>query len=185
MKVDDTNIEDVKQFVYQGSLVTNNNDCSSEMKQRVCIALGALRGFQKIWNNSAISLKTKLQILQTGVFNVLLYASETWTLRKADVNKLTALKMMCYCRILKIEWFHHVTNEEMRHHIEAWSTIIQWMKRHKLSLYGHICQIKDDFLIKLFMQGNIKDKDKFIYIVLNKSWFTPFLKHFTMDTSII
>ena len=82
MKVDDTNIEDVEQFIYLSSLATNNNDCSSEIKQRISMALGALRGLQKIWNSSAIGLKTKLQILKTSIFSVLLYTSETWTLKK-------------------------------------------------------------------------------------------------------
>ena len=113
VKVDDRNVEDVEQFVYLGSPVTNNNDYSSKIKQRVCMALGALEGLQKIWNSSAIGLKTKLQIIKSSVFSVLLYASETWNLKKADINKLTAFEMMCYCRILKIEWFHHVTNEKV------------------------------------------------------------------------
>ena len=83
VKVDDTNVGDVKQFIYLGSLVMNN-DYSSKIKHRVGMGLGALRGFQKIWNSSAIGLKTKLQILKTSVFNVLLYMSETWTLKKSS-----------------------------------------------------------------------------------------------------
>ena len=110
-------------WILRGSICTcsfvQNNDCSSEIKQRVSMTLGALGGLQKIWNSSAIGLKTKHKILKTSAFSVLLYTSETWTLKKADINKLTAFKMMCYHRILKIEWFHHVTNEEVRHCIEA------------------------------------------------------------------
>ena len=103
---------------------------------------------------------TQLHILKTSVFSVLLYASETWTLKKADVNKLTTSKMMCYCSILKIEWLHHVTNEEVRHHVEASSTIIQWIKICKLSLFGHICQMKDECLIELIVQGYIEGRTK-------------------------
>ena len=94
------------------------------------------------------------------MFSVLLYASETWTLKKADVNKLTAFEMMWYHRILKIEWFHHVTHDEVRHCTEAWSTIIQQIKRHKLSVFCHICWIRDDHLIKLIMQSHIKGRTK-------------------------
>ena len=79
---------------------------------------------------------------------------------KADINKLTAFKMMCYHRILNIKWFHHVTNEEVKYCVEAWSTIIKQIKRCKLSLFGHICQMKDDHLIKLIMQGHIKGRTK-------------------------
>ena len=114
----------------------------------------------KIWNNSAIGLKMKLHVLKTSVFSVLLYTSETWTLKKADINKLTAFKVTCFYRILKIKWFHHVTNEDVKHHIEAWSKIKQQIKRCKLSLFSHIYQMKDDHLIMLIMQGHIEGRTK-------------------------
>jgi len=64
LMINSTRIENVTEFVYLGSLLTWDNDCSKEMKRRIARATGAMAGFQKVWNNMYISVRTKLSIIR-------------------------------------------------------------------------------------------------------------------------
>ena len=95
-------MESVTEFEYLGSLITWDNDGTTEIKRRIRKATGVMAGFRNIWNSKNINLATKLEILKTCVFRVLLYACETWTLKKKDKDILVAFEMRCYRRILHI-----------------------------------------------------------------------------------
>src|SRR5262249_9973599 len=97
-------IENVEKFEYLGSLITWNNSCSEEIKRRIGKVTGAFASLKHIWKSKKLKMENKLKILTTCVFSVLLYASETWTLKEADRKKLLAFEMKCYRRILKINW---------------------------------------------------------------------------------
>src|SRR6218665_2257008 len=84
IKVQDEVIEGVKEFVYLGSLLTWNNDCTKEINRRTAKAKGVMAGLNTIWNSKQISYKTKLNVLKTCVFSTALYACETWTIKKTD-----------------------------------------------------------------------------------------------------
>ena len=79
-------IENVEEFVYLGSLVSWDNDCSKDIQRRIGKATGAFEGFTKVWQSKAIRIQTKTRILSVCVMSVLLYAAETWTLKKRDTN---------------------------------------------------------------------------------------------------
>jgi len=94
----------VKEFVYLGSILTWDNDCSKEIKRRLDKAMGAMAGFSTIWKSRHVSIQVKLKLLYVYVFSVLLYASEIWTLKKLDKDRLLAFEMKCYRWILHIRW---------------------------------------------------------------------------------
>ena len=79
--------------------------------------------------------ENKLKILKTCVFSVLLYASETWTLKEIDKQKLLAFEMKCYRRILRIKWRDMIRNEDIRKKIAKQETIIDIIKKRKLRLF--------------------------------------------------
>src|SRR6218665_1714974 len=88
IKVQHEVIENVKEFVYLGSLPTWNNDCTKEIKRRIAKAKGVMAGLNTIWNSKQISYKTKLNVLKTCLFSTALYACETWTIiKKTDKDK--------------------------------------------------------------------------------------------------
>ncbi len=113
MEIRGRSIENVTEFVYLGSLLTWDNDCNKEIKRRIARASGVMVGFKTIWNSKHISTKTKISIIRTCVMSVLLYACETWTLRKKDKGLLLAFEMKCYRRILHIHWHLKITNVEV------------------------------------------------------------------------
>lgn len=81
-------IENVEQFEYLGSLLTWDNNCTEEIKRRIGKSIGAMSALKHIWKSKKIKIRSKIKILTTCVFSVLLYASETWTLKEADKKKL-------------------------------------------------------------------------------------------------
>ncbi len=86
------NIELVDQFVYLGSLITRDNNCSLEISRRIGIASGVYGELSEIWKNAKISLQNKLKILDSCVMSTLLYACETWTLKKKTNEGLMHLR---------------------------------------------------------------------------------------------
>ncbi len=107
-----------------------------------------MAGFKTIWNSKHISTETKISIIRTCVLSVLLYACETWTLRKKDKDLLLAFEMKCYRRILHIHWHQKITNVEVRIRVGNTRNIVQLIMERKLSLFGHICRMEDKRLVK-------------------------------------
>ena len=153
-------IENVERFEYLGSLLTWDNNCSEEIKRRIGKATGVLASLKHIWNGKRLSIDNKLRILTTCVFSVLLYASETWTLKEADKKKLLAFEMKCYRRILRISWRDMVRNEDIRTRISRPKTILDTIKKRKLGLFGHICRMEDKRLIKHILFSRMDGKSR-------------------------
>ena len=152
----DNTIENVSEFVYLGSLLTAYNDCSKEINRRIAKATGIMAEFKNVWKSKSISVKTKLDIIRTCVLSVLLYACETWTLRKRDKDRLLAFEMRCYRRILNIRWQQKITNEEIRGRIGNITNIVQLVIRRKLRFFGHICRMDDKRLVKNVVFGRME-----------------------------
>ena len=153
LEIGGRSIENVTEFVYLGSLLTWDNDCNKEIRRRIARATGAMAGFKTIWNSRHISTATKISIIRTCVMSVLLYACETWTLRKKDKDLLLAFEMKCYRRMLHIRWQQRITNVEVRRRVGNSRNIIQLIMKRKLSLFGHICRMGDDRLVKSVVFG--------------------------------
>ena len=85
-------IENVEKFEYLGSMLTWDNNCSEEIKRRMGKATGAMASLKHMWNSKKLKLENKLGILIACVFSVVLYVSETWTLKEADREKTIGIR---------------------------------------------------------------------------------------------
>jgi len=142
--VDSSEEENVTEFVYLGSLLTSDGDCSKEIKRRIARATGVMAHFRSTWNSKHISTQTKLSIIRTCVMSVVLYACETWTLRKRDKNALLAFKMQYYKRMLHIRWQLKETNKEIRSRVGTTNNIVGVI---------YICRMGDTRLVKNVVFG--------------------------------
>ena len=136
-----------------GSLITWDNDCSREIKRRIAKATGAMAGFNPIWRSKVIRKSVKLEVLRTCVFSVLLYASETWTMKKEDQRRLLAFEMKGYRRILNIRWQQKISNREVRNRVQATRNIVQRIVERKMNFFGHICRMADNRMVKKVVMG--------------------------------
>ncbi len=160
MEIRGRSIENVTEFVYLGSLMTWDNDCNKEIKRIIARATGVMAGFKTIWNSKHISTETKISISRTCVMSVLLYACETWTLRKKDKYLLLAFEIKCYRRILHIHWHQKITNGEVRRRVGNTRNIVQLIMEMKLSLFGHICRMEDKRLVKGVVFGIMEGRTR-------------------------
>ena len=95
-----------------------------------------------IWKRTGLSLQTKIRLYNALVISVLLYGSETWTLLKADEQRLEAFHMNCQRRILGIRWFHFVTNASVTSQTGEEGLAI-WICRRQLSIFGHVRRLPE------------------------------------------
>ena len=153
-------IENVNEFIYLGSLLTWDNNCSKEIKRRIARAMGTLGGFNKVWSSREIRLEVKLNILKTCVFSTLLYAAETWTIKKEDKDRLLSFEMKCYRRILRIRWQQKITNVEVRRRMKVTTNVMQEVIKRKMTMFGHICRMTRDRRVKKVMEGFMEGNNR-------------------------
>ena len=108
-----------------------------------------------IWNDTNIRIEQKIQLLDASVFSILLYAADTWMLKKADEKRLAAFEMHCYRRLLRIRWQDFQTNESIRRQ----HTIVDTVRRRKLELFGHICRMPDNRTLKRVLFGAVEGRN--------------------------
>ena len=110
LKSKNESIKQVKQFKYLGAIISNDVKDTTEIKHRIACAKGAFHKLKTVLTNSKISLKTKLQLINTYVLSALLYACESWTLDMECQKRIEAFEMWIYRRLLKIPWTAKTSN---------------------------------------------------------------------------
>ncbi|XP_023225221.1 uncharacterized protein LOC111626155 [Centruroides sculpturatus] len=118
-------IENVESFTYLGRKLTYNLDCKNKIAIRIAKAKTTLKAMDKIWKSKAISLQTKLKVLNTCIFSCMLYACETWVMTKDMESKILEFEEDCYRKILQIGWMQKVTNEELYNRIYMKKNLLQ------------------------------------------------------------
>ena len=160
IQINGQKLECVDQFVYLGSLITKDNDCSKEIRRRIAIATGNFGALNEIWKSGDVSIKIKLMLLEACVISAVMYACETWTLKKIDRDKLNAFEMKCYRKILRVKWQDKVKNEDIRKQLGKMKPLAEKVIDRKMELFGHICRMSDDRLVKLVLFAKVEGKRK-------------------------
>lgn len=130
-------VEAVESFRYLGCCIDHTGYCSPEISRRIGMASSVMNQLTKVWSQRRLSLQSKCRLYSSLVLSVLLYGSETWTLRKTDLNRLESFHFSCQRRILKVRWHDFVSNAEVsaRTHLARVTNIIA-ARRH--SFFGHV-----------------------------------------------
>lgn len=160
IQINGQKLECVEQFVYLGSLITKDNDCSKEIRRRIGIANGSFGALNKIWKSGEVSITKKLMMLESCVMSALMYACETWTMKKNDRDRLNAFEMKCYRKMLGVKRQDKVRNEDIRKKLGKMRPIAERVVDRKMELFGHICRMNDDRLIKLVLFAKVEGKRK-------------------------
>ena len=97
-------METVICFIFLGSKITADGDCSHEIKRHLLLGRKAMTNLDSILKSRDITLLTKLCIVQVMVFPVIMYGCESWTIKKAECWRIDAFKLWCWRRLLKVPW---------------------------------------------------------------------------------
>ena len=134
-------LEEVDEFKYLGSIITNDQRCRREVLSRIASGSDALARLAPIWRDKNITLKSKLRLLESVILSIFLYACQTWTLTAELEKRIDAFEMRCLRRLLKVSYTEHRTNVSIREEVNAihsQTPLIVLVRRRKLQYFGHI-----------------------------------------------
>ena len=125
-------METVTDFIFLGSRITAGGDSSHEIKRRLLLGRKDMTNLVSVLKSRDITLPTKVHLVKTMVFPVVIYGSESWTMKKAECRRISAFKLWCRRRILRVPWAARRSNQSILKKISPeysseglpWSSII-------------------------------------------------------------
>ena len=103
-QIDGETMETVRDFILWGSKVTADGDCSHEIKRHLLLGRKAMTNLDSILKSREITLPTKVHLVKAMVFPVVIYRYESWTVKKAECQKIDAFELWCWRRLLRVPW---------------------------------------------------------------------------------
>ena len=103
----------VTDFVFLGSKVTVDSDCSHEIKRCLLLGRKAMNNLDSILKSRDITLPTKVHLVKPMVFPVVMYGCESWTKKKAECQRIDAFKLWCWRRLLRVPWIARRFNQSI------------------------------------------------------------------------
>ena len=95
-------VETVTDFIFLGSKITLDSDCNLEIKRRLLLGRKAMTNLDSVWRSGDIPLPTKVHIVKAVVFPVVMYGCESWTVKKAEYQRMDAFELWCWSKCLRI-----------------------------------------------------------------------------------
>ena len=96
--------ETVSDFIFVGSKITADGDCSHEIKRRLLLGRKVMTNPESIFKSRDITLPTKVHLVKAMIFPVVMYGCESWTVKKADHRRIDAFELWCWRRLLRVPW---------------------------------------------------------------------------------
>ena len=103
-QIDGETVETVSEFIFSGSQITADGDCSHEIKRYLLLRRKVMTNLDSIFKGSDITLPTKVCLVKAMVFPVLMYGCESWTVKKAERRGIDASELWCWRRLLRVSW---------------------------------------------------------------------------------
>ncbi|KAF7236544.1 putative uncharacterized transposon-derived protein F52C9.6 [Varanus komodoensis] len=156
-QIDGEQMEVVTDFIFLGSKITPNGDCSQEIKRRLLLGRKAMANLDSMLKSRDITLPTKVCILKAMVFPVAMYGCESWTIRKAERQRIEAFELWFWRRLLRVPWTARRSNWSVQEEINPVCSLEGQILKMKLKYFGHLMRRKDS-LEKSLMLGTIDGK---------------------------
>ena len=106
-------METVPGFIFWGSKITTDGDCSHEIKRRVLLEKKVMTNLDSILKSRDITLPTKVHLVKAMVFPVIMYGCESWTVKKAEHRRIDAFELWCWRRLLRVSWTARRSNQSI------------------------------------------------------------------------
>ena len=149
--------ETVADFIFLGSKITVDGDCSHEIKRRLLLGRKVMTNLDNKLKSRDITLSTKVRLVKVMVFPVVIYGCESWTIKKAEHRRIDAFELWCWRRLLKVPWTARRSNRSILKEISHGSSLEGLMLKLKLQYFGHLMRRADSFE-KTLMLGKTGDR---------------------------
>ena len=137
-EIDGESVETVSDFIFSGSKITTDCDYSHEIKRCLLLGWKAMTNLDSMLKSRDITLPTKVHLVKTMVFPVVMYGSETWTVNKAEHRKIDAFELWCWRRLLRVPWTSRRSNQSILKEISPGCSLERLMLKLKLQYFGHL-----------------------------------------------
>ena len=130
--------ETVADFIFLGSKITADGDCSHEIKRRLLLGRKVMTSLDSIFKSRDITLLTKVRLVKAMVFPVVMHGCESWTIRKAECRKIDAFELWCWRRLLRVHWNARRSNQSILQEISPGYSLEGLILKLKLQYSGHL-----------------------------------------------
>ena len=155
--IDLETVETVAAFIFGGSKITTDGDCSHEIKRCLLFGRKVMTNLDRILKSRDITLPTKVHLVKAMIFPVVMYRCESWTIKKDEHQRIDAFKLWCWRRLLRVPWTARGSNQSILREISPGCLLEGWMLKLKLRYFGYLMW-RADSLEKSLMLGKIEGR---------------------------
>ena len=156
-QIDGETVETVADFIFLGSKITADGDCSHEIKRNLLFGRKVMTNLESILKSRDITLPTKVYLVKAMVFPVVMYGCKSWTIKKAEHQRIDAFELWCWRRLLRVPWTARRSNQSILKEISPEYSLEGLMLKLKLQYFGHVMRRVDSFE-KTLMLGKIEGR---------------------------
>ena len=131
-EIDGETVETVSDFIFLGSKITADGDCSHEIKRRLLLGRQVMSNLDRIFKSRDITLPTNVHLVKAMVFPVFMYGCESWTVKKAEGRRIDAFELWCWRRLLRVPWTSRRSNQSILKEISPGISLEGMMLKLKL-----------------------------------------------------
>ena len=131
-------METVTDFIFGGSKITADGDCSHDIKRHLLLGRKTLTNLESTLKSRDIALPKKLHLAKAMVFPAVMYGCESWTMKKAEHQRIDAFELWCWRRLLRIPWTARRSNQSIIKEINPDNSLVGLMLKLKLQYFGHL-----------------------------------------------
>ena len=156
-EIDGETVETVSDFIFLGSKITADGDCSHEIKRCFLLGRKVMTNLDSILKSRDITLSTKVCLVKAMVFPVVMYRCESQTIKKAERQRIYAFELWCWRRLLRVPWTSRRSNQSILKEISPGCSLEGLILKLKLQYFGHLMRRADSFG-KTLMLGKIEGR---------------------------
>ena len=156
-QIDGQTVETVSGFIFLGSKITTDDDCSHEIKWRIFLGRKIMTSLDSIFKSRDITLPTKVCLVKAMVFPVVMYGCESWTIKKAEHQRIDAFELWCWRWLLRVPQTARRSNHYILEEVGPEYSLEGLMLKLKLQYFGHLMW-RTDSLEKILMLGKIEGR---------------------------
>ena len=137
-QIDGETMETVTDFIFLGSKITADGECSHEIKRCLLLGRKIMTNLDSILKSKDITLSTKVHVVKAMVFPVVMFGCERWTIRKAECQRIDAFELWCWRRLLRVPWTARRSNQSILKEISSEHSLEGLMLKLKFQYFGHL-----------------------------------------------
>ena len=142
-QIDGETMETVTDFIFLGSKITADGDCSHEIKRRMLLGRKAMTNLHSILKSRDITLPTKACLVKAMVFPIVMYGCESWPIKKAERQRIDAFELWCWRRLLRVPWTTRRSSQSILKVISPEYSLEGLLLMLKLQYFSHLMQRPD------------------------------------------